>query len=81
MDSFTRLESDLVIGFGFSKANARTAIILYNDNCLNADEMFIMNYLDTKNPFEKSMGKHGMAIDVHKAAKILEPLNYRITNG
>lgn len=78
MKNQTRLKSDLVIAFGFSKSNADEAIRRYFNQQLNIHEIDAIEHLEEKDPFQ--LGKKELIFS-NKRISILEHLNYKITLG
>lgn len=70
---------DLVIGFGFSKTNAHTALSEYyhDSDFLTDDEAACMNYIVHTNVFEV----RGRMNIKDRYISVLEHLNYRITES
>lgn len=77
------LQSDLIIGFGFSKPNAQTALTLFDyfRDALSYEEAEALKFIDEKDPFTAAMGQPTTPQIPHKMIETLEHLNYRITTG
>ena len=71
-----KLKSDLVIAFGFDRANADTAIACYSAGTLTGPEMSAIEYLINREPFA-TLGQEHMTLE-KGMIEVLEHLNYKI---
>lgn len=74
----TRVKSDLVIGFGFSKSNADEALLRYKKGRLTEMEASALDWLFKKDPFTEAQGQPNIAVK-EGIPKVLNKLNFRIS--
>lgn len=75
-----RFKYDLIIGFGFSGANADEAISRYKNGDLSEDEMYLFGRLIKNSPFKLYADKYERTLPDSQIS-ILNNLNYRISDG